>query len=67
MQNVEQLETLIQQAAQEGEVAQQSQNPFGSQFKVDWPVPGYENVILRTLWEIAEDQPNPRLISAFIK
>ncbi|KKI98296.1 DUF6883 domain-containing protein [Prochlorothrix hollandica] len=66
-QNVETLETLIQQAALEGAVAQQSQTPFGSQFKVDWPVPGYENVILRTLWEITEIQPQPRLISAFIK
>ncbi|MEY2978950.1 MAG: DUF6883 domain-containing protein [Prochlorotrichaceae cyanobacterium] len=66
-QNVKQLEVLIQQAALEGEVIQQSQTPFGIQFKVDWPVSGYENVILRTLWEITETQPNPRLISAFIK
>ncbi len=65
--NVEILNELIQKAAIEGEVIQQSTTEFGQQFKVDWIVPGTQNIKLRTIWEISNLNPNPRLVSAFIK
>jgi len=40
---------------------------FGQQFKVDWTIPKREGTQLRTIWEISLINPNPRLISAFIK
>lgn len=49
------------------EVVQQEGTAFGQQFKVDWTVPDTDGVKLRTLWEITSENPNPRLISAFIK
>ncbi len=58
---------LIQRAAIEGEVSQQDNTPFGQQFKVDWRVPHPEIIQLRTIWEITLTNPNPRLISAFLK
>ncbi|HEY9641634.1 MAG TPA: hypothetical protein V6C57_14190 [Coleofasciculaceae cyanobacterium] len=65
--NADRLYALVQQAAIEGEVIQQVTTPFGQQFKVDWVVPDTAEVQLRTLWEIAPDSVEPRLISAFIK
>ncbi|MEO1672368.1 MAG: DUF6883 domain-containing protein [Cyanobacteria bacterium J06631_2] len=65
--NVEILNELIQKAAIEGEVIQQSTTEFGQQFKVDWTVPQTQNIELRTIWEISHINKNPRLISAFIK
>jgi hypothetical protein len=32
-----------------------------------YKAPDYDRVVLRTLWEITSDNPNPRLVSAFIK
>ncbi len=65
--NAEVLYSLIQQAAIEGEVVQQSSTEFGQQFKVDWTIPDTEAIELRTIWETNLTNPNPRLISAFIK
>ena len=65
--NAEVLRSLISQAALEGEVVQQAVTEFGQQFKVDWTIPEREGTQLRTIWEIGLINPNPRLISAFIK
>ncbi|MGC1306958.1 MAG: DUF6883 domain-containing protein [Phormidesmis sp.] len=65
--NVEDLRELIVRAAIEGEVAQQTSTQFGQLWKVDWAVPSYDQIILRTLWETTSASPLPRLISAFIK
>jgi hypothetical protein len=65
--NAEVLRSLIQRAALEGEVVQQAVTEFGQQFKVDWTIPEREGTQLRTIWEISLINPNPRLISAFIK
>lgn len=66
-QNVEDLRHLLTRAAIQGEVVQQDNTAFGQLLKVDWAVPGYDDIILRSLWEITSNQPYPRLISAFIK
>lgn len=66
IQNANVLYELIQIAAIEGEVVQQSATEFGQLFKVDWIVTDTD-VELRTIWEITIDNPNPRLVSAFIK
>lgn len=65
--NAEELLSLIQLAAIEGEVVQQATTEFGQQFKVDWTIPNSEGMQLRTIWEITPTNPNPRLISAFIR
>lgn len=65
--NAEILRSLIQQAALEGEVVQQAITEYGQQFKVDWTIPERGETKLRTIWEISLTNPNPRLISAFIK
>lgn len=65
--NAEELRDLISRAATHGEVVQQAITPFGQQFKVDWVVPGYDDIILRTIWLIPSSQPHPHLVSAFIK
>jgi hypothetical protein len=65
--NAEVLRSLIEQAALEGEVVQQAVTEFGQQFKVDWTIPKREGTQLRTIWEVGLINPNPRLISAFIK
>jgi len=61
------LKEMIKTAAIEGEVMQQDNTLFGEQFKVDWIVPHPEAITLRTIWEITSTNPNPRLISAFLK
>ena len=61
------LQELVKQAAIAGEVFQQKSTPFGQEFKVDWTVPDTDGIELRTIWEITPSNPNPRLISAFIK
>ncbi len=65
--NAEILRQLVQTAAIEGEVIQQDATPFGQQFKVDWIVPDTDGIQLRTIWEITSKNPNPRLITAFLK
>ena len=65
--NVDDLYDLIQQAALSGEVVQQRSTPFGQEFKVDWTVPGFDRVQLRTIWIIALESTAPQLVSAFIK
>jgi len=65
--NADTLRSLIQTAAVEGAVAQQDLTTFGQVFKVDWTVSGTQEVQLRTIWEITPTNPNPRLVSAFIK
>lgn len=65
--NADDLRELIAQSAINGEVIQQNSTAFGHLYKVDWAISNQESIILRTLWEISRDQPNPRLISAFIK
>jgi hypothetical protein len=67
--NANSLRELITQAAIEGEVIQQdSSSEFGQLYKVDWVIPDQDQmIVLRTLWEIQFNQPNPRLVSAFIK
>lgn len=64
---VDELEQLISRAAVEGEVVQQSLTEYGQLFKVDWAIPNYDRVVLRTLWEVTSEIPDPRLVSAFIK
>ncbi len=65
--NANALQALIIQAAQEGEVIQESRTEFSQLYKVEWGIPDQELVVLRTLWEITPRQPNPRLVSAFIR
>ncbi|MFM7448170.1 MAG: DUF6883 domain-containing protein [Leptolyngbyaceae cyanobacterium] len=67
VENAKALRQLIATAAIEGEVIQQNSTEFGQLYKVDWAIPDQESMILRTLWEITTGQPNPRLVSAFIK
>ena len=67
IENADTLRELIQTAAVEGEVVQQDTTPFGQLFKVDWTVLDTQEVQLRTIWEITSTNPNPRLVSAFIK
>ena len=65
--NAERLQTLVRKAAIEGEVVSQLETNTGQQYKVDWEVPDSDQVILRTIWEIASSSSHPRLVSAFIK
>ncbi len=65
--NAEQLYTLIQQAALEGEVVQTTTTSFGQEFKVDWTIPDTPGIQLRTIWEITPSSAAPRLITAFLK
>lgn len=65
--NAEELYILIARAAVQGDVAEQTSTGFGQILKVDWPVPGYDQTILRTIWETTLSSPNPRLVSSFIK
>ena len=65
--NSEELYVLIVRAAVEGEVAEQTSTGFGQIWKVDWSIPGYDQIILRTIWETTLSSPNPRLVSSFIK
>jgi hypothetical protein len=65
--NVDYLYDLVRQAAIAGEVVQERSTPFGQEFKVDWTVPGFDQVRLRTLWIIASESTIPQLVSAFIK
>lgn len=64
--NADLLIELIKKAAIEGEVIYQATTQFGEKFKVDWTVPDTE-IQLRTIWEVTAQNPNPHLISAFIK
>ncbi len=65
--NAEILQQLVLSVAIEGDVVQQDTTAFGQQFKVDWIVPDTAGSQLRTIWEITLKNPNPRLISAFMK
>jgi hypothetical protein len=65
--NAEILRELIAKAALEGEIIQQDNTEFGELYKVDWLISNQRTVIIRTLWEISPNQPNPRLVSAFIR
>jgi hypothetical protein len=65
--NADILRQLVQTAAIEGEVIQQDVTAYGQQFKVDWIVPDTNEIRLRTIWEITSKNPNPRLITAFLK
>jgi hypothetical protein len=67
IENADLLYALVQKAALEGEVTQQTSTPFGQEFKVDWVIPDTAEVRLRTIWEIAPGTTEPRLITAFIK
>jgi hypothetical protein len=65
--NVDSLYQLVRQAAITGEVIQERSTPFGQEFKVDWTIPGLDQVQLRTLWIISSESIIPQLVSAFIK
>lgn len=65
--NVNTLQELIQMAAIEGEVVQQDTTTFGQVYKVDWIILDTSGVELRTIWKVTAKNPNPRLISAFLK
>ncbi len=68
VENADHLRELIAKAAFEGEVIQQNSTEFGQLYiPVDWAISDQESIILRTLWEITSAQPNPRLVSAFIR
>lgn len=51
LENSEKLRDLIKQAALKGHVVEQANTDFGQRLKVDWSVPSYDQVILRTIWE----------------
>ena len=67
VENADNLRELIAKAALEGEVIQQQDTEFGRLYKIDWVIPNQDSIVLRTLWEIRSVQPNPRLVSAFIR
>jgi hypothetical protein len=50
-----------------GEMVQERSTPFGQEFKVDWTMPGFDQVQLQTLWIISSKSTIPQLVSAFIK
>ncbi|MCA6502980.1 MAG: DUF6883 domain-containing protein [Pseudanabaena sp.] len=66
-QDADHLVKLIQIAAVEGEVVQESNTKFGREYKVDWEIPNIGGTELRTIWEVSIDSGYPRLISAFLK
>ncbi|GBO53065.1 hypothetical protein APA_973 [Pseudanabaena sp. lw0831] len=66
-QNADRLVELIQIAAVEGEVVQESNTKFGKEYKVDWEIPNTGGTELRTIWEVSIEAGYPRLISAFLK
>ena len=66
-QNADRLVELIQVAAVESEVIQESNTKFGKEYKVDWETPNTGCVELRTIWEVSIESGYPRLISAFLK
>jgi hypothetical protein len=65
--NADRLYELVRQAAITGEEVQERSTPFGQEFKVDWTIPGLDQVQLRTLWIISSESTVPQLVSAFIK
>jgi hypothetical protein len=65
--NAEQLVQLIQLAAIQGEVVQSRTTDFGQELKLDWTIPGHDDLQLRTIWIIPHDSADPQLVSAFIK
>jgi hypothetical protein len=65
--NVDRLVELIQLAAVQGEVVQVRVTDFGQEFKLDWTVPDYDGLQLRTIWIIPHGSAAPQLVSAFIK
>ncbi|MCE2888539.1 MAG: hypothetical protein LW723_14175 [Pseudanabaena sp. 42896M_M3] len=67
IQNADRLVELIQVAAVEGEVVQESNTRFGKEYKVDWEIPNTGGAELRTIWEVSIESGYPRLISAFLK
>jgi len=67
VENANDLKELIAKAAVEGNVVQQDSTEFGQLYKVDWVIPDQTSAVLRTLWEITSNNPNPRLVSAFIR
>ncbi|NUN63575.1 hypothetical protein HCU40_02170 [Pseudanabaena biceps] len=67
VQNADRLVELIQIAAVEGEVVQESNTKFGKEYKVDWEIPDTVGAELRTIWEVSIEFGYPRLISAFLK
>ena len=66
-QNADRLVELIQVAAVESEVIQESNTKFGKEYKVDWETPNTGGVELRTIWEVSIESGYPPLISAFLK
>jgi DNA gyrase/topoisomerase IV subunit A len=66
-QNADRLVELIQIAAVEGQVVQESNTRFGKEYKVDWEIPNTGGSELRTIWEVSIESGYPRLISAFLK
>ncbi|BBC26265.1 DUF6883 domain-containing protein [Pseudanabaena sp. ABRG5-3] len=58
---------LIQIAAVEGEVVQESNTKFGKEYKMDWEIPNAGGAELRTIWEVSIESSYPSLISAFLK
>lgn len=65
--NADRLVELIQIAAVEGEVVQESNTKFGKEYKVDWEIPDTGGAELRTIWEVSLVSGYLRLISAFLK
>ena len=67
VQNADRLVELIQIAAVEGEVVQESNTKFGKEYKVDWEIPNAGGAELITIWEVSIESGYPHLISAFLK
>lgn len=65
--HVDYLYALVQRAAVEGDIVQQSTTNFGEEYKLDWLIPDTGGVELRTLWIVESESDTPRLVSAFIK
>jgi hypothetical protein len=66
-QNADRWVELIQIAAVEGEVVQESNTRFDKEYKGDWEIPNTVGTELRTIWEVSLESDYPRLISAFLK
>ena len=61
------LADLVQQAARDGDITQETSTVWGQYYRVDWAIPLRVDVVLRTIWEIAPGEAIPRLVSVFLR
>ena len=58
---------LVRQAATDGEITKAERTVWGQYYRVDWPIPGRADLLLRTIWEIAQGEEIPRLVSVYLR